>query len=277
MRILVAGDTHHNRDWCATLSKLARRHRCSYVLQVGDFGYWPRWKNKRGKPTGQSFLDSIDEHAERNGVEWVFIDGNHDDHASLSDHHPDDQGFVTVRPHLRYAPRGQRWTWDGVRFGALGGAYTIDAVVDGRLQYTPGVDWFPELEQVSDADVDRLGAGVLDVLVAHDAPAGVALQGWRVAYEKELVANQTRVALRRAIEATRPELVVHGHWHVRHHAELEWVDHEATERSGNLAWVNVDIEGFAADVQGDFRAWGVLDLDTIEFVDVRDGSPPGRD
>lgn len=264
MRILVAGDTHHNRDWCATLSKLARRHACPYVLQLGDFGFWPRWKNKRGKSTGESFLDGIADHAARNGVEWVFIDGNHDDHASLRALVPDNDGFVTVRPHVRYAPRGLRWEWDSITFGALGGALTLDAVVEEPSSYTRGLDWFPDLEQVTAADVDRLGTEELDVLVCHEVPDGVPLRGWRAGHAVEMVGNQSRVELRHAVDATRPRLVLHGHWHLRLHAEITWADRLA------------DVEGFAADIQGDHRAWGVLDLDTLAFIDVRDGSPPFR-
>lgn len=272
MRILVAGDTHHNRGWCATLSKLARRHGCEVVVQLGDFGYWPRWKNKHGKKTGESFLDGIDEQAARHGVEWVFIDGNHDDHASLRELTAGADGFVRVRPHLEYAPRGQRWKWAGVTFGALGGAYTLDAVVEGGAHYTPGVDWFPELEQVSDEDVDRLGSEPLDVLLTHDVPAGVPLKGWRVDYEKELRANQTREGLRRAVENATPKMVMHGHWHVRHHTDLAV---ESSGRDGNSPTI-VAVEGFASDVQGDVRAWGVLDLDDLTFAEVRDGSAPSR-
>ncbi len=33
-----------------------------------------------------------------------------------------------------------------------------------------------------------------------------------------------------------------------------------------LMWRSVQVEGLAADVQGDFQAWGVLELDPLRFV-----------
>jgi hypothetical protein len=35
-------------------------------------------------------------------------------------------GFVEVTDRILWAPRGHRWTWQGVRFLALGGAFSID-------------------------------------------------------------------------------------------------------------------------------------------------------
>ncbi len=40
-RVLLAGDTHGNGRWVGHLCKLARRHGCEVILQLGDFGFWP--------------------------------------------------------------------------------------------------------------------------------------------------------------------------------------------------------------------------------------------
>lgn len=93
------------------------------------------------------------------------IGGNHEnaDEVQLFEANPDEDGFVTLRPHVRWVPRGQRWTWTGVRFGALGGAFSLD----WRTR-TIGTTWWPTREELGDTDVERLGDAPLDVLLTHD-------------------------------------------------------------------------------------------------------------
>lgn len=97
-----------NRAWCETLAKLADRWACDWVLQLGDFGYWPHERNRRGKPTGETFLDGVDRQAERFGIKWGFLDGNHEDHNALEvlvrTAATTDDGFVQVRDRLAYVP-----------------------------------------------------------------------------------------------------------------------------------------------------------------------------
>lgn len=120
-RVLVAGDVHGNRRWMGTLCKLARRHGCEIILQVGDFGYWPHTDD------GRRFLAHVDWHAERNGIECVYwIDGNHENHDALSAVAAGGNGPLQISQRCIYLPRGVRWTWGGVRFGALGGAFSVD-------------------------------------------------------------------------------------------------------------------------------------------------------
>jgi hypothetical protein len=142
-----------------------------------------------------------------------------------------------------------------VRFGAIGGAFSID-----WRDRKPGRSWWPE-EVTTVDDVERLGTAPLDVLVTHEAPAGVPFEGYRLPEEDEVRAEEVRRYIRAATEATQPRMVLHGHWHRRHTYELAW----PTEDHGELAWRSTLVEGLAADVQGDFQAWGVLDLDPLSF------------
>lgn len=69
-----------------------------------------------------------------------------------------------MRPSIRHAPRGHRWTWAGLRFLALG---------DDRAYRVLGVSWWPE-EASEAADVARcLEGGPVDVMICHEAPAGL--------------------------------------------------------------------------------------------------------
>ena len=56
---------------------------------------------------------------------------------------------------------------DGPRF--LGGAFSVD-----WRDRTHGSDWWPN-EMPDDSDVARHGTDRLDILIAHDAPAGLDL------------------------------------------------------------------------------------------------------
>jgi hypothetical protein len=241
-RVLVAGDTHGNAKWCAFLAVAAQHFGCPVVLQLGDFGYWPHVE------AGQRFLDRVELVAERTGTTFVWIDGNHENHHALADlvaAGPADDGFVEVRPRVRYAPRGHRWTWDGRRFGALGGAFSID----WRLR-RPGRSWWAE-EVPTPADVERLGDDPLDVLVLHDAPLRPSDHPKVALPDQDLeVSRAVRRLLARALARTRPELVLHGHWHHRYSAVEE----------------GVRIEGLASDQQGDERAFAVLDVAALELT-----------
>lgn len=97
------------------------------------------------------------------------------------------------------------------------------------------------------------------MLVAHEAPAGVPLEGFRLPAEDQVRTDEVRRFVRAATEATQPKFVLHGHWHRRNSYELAW----PVEHDGELAWRSAQVEGLAADVQGDFQAWGVLDLEPL--------------
>jgi len=263
MRILLAGDTHMNRAWCETLSKLAGRWHCEWVIQLGDFGYWPGERNRRGRATGQTFLDGIDRQAERYGTRWAFLDGNHEDHAELAKltAHAEvsDDGFVRVRDRLAFVPRCHRWSWEGVDFGALGGAYSVDK--DHRVA---GVDWFPDRDEVRPEDLARLGSGPLDVPLCHDVPAGGSLHQGNDPGQPHPVRqragtrNAPTAPVAQAVEATEPKLVVHGHWHRRY-------SHEMPMPMGRTCRV----EGLHGDpwVHGGTSSWLIATLPHLTLAD----------
>jgi len=142
-----------------------------------------------------------------------------------------------------------------VRFGALGGAFSID-----WRDRTPGKSWWPQ-EITTQADVETLGDEALDVLVSHEAPADVPLTGFRLPAEDQVRTDEVRELVRDAVRATQPKLVLHGHWHRRNSCEVAW----PVEENGDLAWRSARVEGLAADVQGDLDAWGVLELEPLAF------------
>lgn len=244
MRILLAGDWHGNRAWAETAFAAAAANGCAQVLQLGDFGLWP------GRV--EAWLDHVDALAGAAGAPLTWIDGNHEDHDALDGWRAvqDADGLVTMREHVTWATRGARWQWDERRFGALGGAVSFD-----RFLRRAGANWWPQ-EVTTQADVDRLGDGRLDVLATHAAPTTRAAPPRRLPYPQDIIedALRQRDLLDQAVARTRPELVVHGHFHTR------WTYRMDTHR----------VEGLAHDKSTAGAALAVLTTDDLHLEDVQD-------
>ena len=246
----MAGDTHGNESWVTLLAELAFIHGATRILQLGDFGLWPGWE-------GERFLAKSSESCRLMGVSLYAIDGNHDWHSRRLRLHEQlgwDQP-LELAPSVFLLPRGFRWTWSGIRFGALGGAFSVD----WRMR-NPGSDWWPE-EEITEEDVARLGGEPLDVLVTHDAPPGVPLAGWDLPPADQEKADLGRRMIGSAMAKTRPRLVLHGHWHHRHTLGLDSIQVTAD----GVHRLTARVEGLADDGAGDGRAWGILELPSLEF------------
>lgn len=235
MRILVAGDWHGNRAWAETCFAVAAAEGADAVLQLGDFGLWPGRED--------AWLDHVDDQARQAGTELVWIDGNHEDHDRLDEWRgkADEHGLVGMRDRVRWASRGARWEWSGVRFGALGGAVSID-----RFLRRPGVNWWAQ-EAPAPSDADRLGSAPLDVLVTHAAPTTPAFSHRRLPLPRRIIedALAARAVIDQAVAQTGPRLVLHGHYHVRLHSVTD----------------GRTVDGLAHDRSTPAEALGVLDLE----------------
>lgn len=240
MRILVAGDTHGNLQHAKYLVERAKFFDCQVIIVVGDFGYWEH------EASGVYFLNWIEDAAKRTGIVWCFIDGNHENHTLLrflymgqlssmgltetlksqanfveSKRGPfrvtvTKDGFYAIRQGLYYIPRGTVWTWEGVRFLGLGGAFSVD--INWRK---PGTSWWPE-EMIEPDEVDALReVGKVDVFLSHDAPAEVdmmsifaqrSMEFWKA----DQRSSRNRALVSKAMEYSKPDVAIHGHFHLRH-------------------------------------------------------------
>ena len=246
-RLLVAGDTHGNSWWLHRLASLAVELGCDGVVQLGDFGFWPDQRTLRAygwATIDNRWLDEIADIYTAKGVWLRVIDGNHDAHPLVRESYPaDPNGVRPLRDGvLDWADRGSVWNWHGRRFGALGGGVSID-----RHLRVDGESWWPT-ETVTDEEVDTLIARAtsgLDVLFTHDAPMrppGLPPLG-DVALRADCAASIGRIA--RAVEATEPRLLLHGHYHRRY--------------TGSYG--SVRVEGLASDIEAPRPgSWAVLDL-----------------
>lgn len=262
--MLFAGDWHGDEDWAATVIGRAVDMGAAWVVQVGDFGFgFFRLGDDPEVPGDWAprcpFARGVSALAAESGVPVVFIDGNHDNPvllARLAERRgaTGPSGFVPVEDHLFWAPRGHRWEWDGVRFGALGGAFSID-----RRLRTTGLDFWTA-EVTSPADVARLGCDPLDVLVCHDGPTIPDGFAPLPSPSQRKVDQASRAQVAAAVERTGPRLVVHGHWHLRYTAERPNARRREGGSGPDRAPAVTRVEGLASNLQHDDRALLALDL-----------------
>lgn len=224
----------------------AEKIEADLVCQLGDFGYWPG----RG-PAARGFLDAV----MASPLPVLFLDGNHEDHVSLRRAVAEVRARTPLSPtssvplggSLVYMPRGARLVWDGVRVGILGGAHSVD-----RRLRTPGVDWFKE-ESIDLDDLALLeSAGPVDVLLTHDVPAAAPVQGIPLEYmPKAWLGELTdalahRILVQQGVDAVRPSVLLHGHFHTSWHHRLE------------RPWGVCDVHGLDRDGTGP-EAFAVLE------------------
>ncbi|WP_419853287.1 metallophosphoesterase family protein [Candidatus Poriferisodalis sp.] len=218
--VLAVGDVHGNTPNLTAAVDLAVDLGVGAIVQVGDFwladAHWTRLS-----PLESEFMWT----AHDSPLPIVVIDGNHEVWPALGRYAATPQAAAAIasrRPlHLGgsiwWVWRGSVWTWGGRAFGALGGAVSPDR----RGSAVHGLRW--EEEATTEEDLARLIANVdaefgdgLDVLFTHDAPAqvrnlGPGMSG--VPWDLRQAADAGRGLLSRAVEATEPALVLHGHWH----------------------------------------------------------------
>jgi hypothetical protein len=144
------------------------------------------------------------------------------------------------------------WEWCSVRFGALGGAVSID-----QEWRTEEISWWAT-EEITDLEVnsliERAGPHGVDVLLTHDAPllpdgiSPLANPEKRVACDRSL--NQVL----RAVDAVDPQVLLHGHYHKRY--------------SG--LYGTTRIEGLASDEQSSRHgeSWLILEVPSLAVVGI---------
>jgi predicted phosphodiesterase len=84
-RLMLAGDWHGDSMWAEIMIGWAKKHHCDAILQLGDWGYWPRWEEETRSQTGTChFTQKMKAYAEKVGVRIYWLDGNHENHEALT-------------------------------------------------------------------------------------------------------------------------------------------------------------------------------------------------
>ena len=203
MKVMVMGDVH---GWWTDMMKLIEIQKPDVVLQVGDFGYFPRHPDYTPQTRGV-----------KSPVPLHWCDGNHEDHDALAALRKSFGGERTaheVAPNVFWQDRGTTTTLpDGRAVLFFGGADSIDK----RLRIE-GESWFPG-EQINDEDMIALPDGNIDIIVSHTCPNRIIIDA--VNYPDALVHDPTRERLDEVFERYRQKHWYFGHWHMPMRGEVD--------------------------------------------------------
>jgi predicted phosphodiesterase len=221
MLICAAGDIHGAMDRLyqdVLTFEASLGIRFDYVLHVGDFGIWPdpsRVDKATRRHDGAGDFPVWLSENRKAPRPTLFIKGNHEDFVWL-----DSRPNVEVLPGLSYLRNG--CTVDirdedagAIRIGAVGGCYgpsDYQRRSDQLQGYTKRHYTFDEVERLASC------RGV-DIVLTHDAPAGVRFERHRrgTGYVSEAAGLDVLVA------RVRPRVCFFGHHHTRVDAEVEGV------------------------------------------------------
>lgn len=245
MIIMFLGDTHGDRGFTREAIRYAAEGGINRIVQVGDFGFWPRVNN------GTKFLHDVGKQSVQSMVPLYFLDGNHEDHDyldALKGRGKEGEPWVHYGKYpVTYIKRGARWEWGGVWFGAFGGAYSIDRRY--RTMHGPAYGWFPQEMPDPDKIADL---GQVDVLLTHEAPI-VPPPMYGQGFKTDETSTQSQRIVYEALVRTKAKLLVHGHWHLNHRYGV----HGAV------------VQGLGMNQQGLYDAAVVFDTDDRRLYTLR--------
>lgn len=227
-KVAVVGDWHGNTRWAVkTINHLARSG-VGHIIHTGDFGYWV------DNIVTNDYLRSVNEECRRHNIELWFIDGNHEDHSRLAEWNVIGGDRVQVDTNLWYLPRGYRWKLGGLTWMALGGAHSVDRA-NRRLNH----DWWEEEFLTPQQVAYAARPGWVDAIISHDVPSGVdvPLEGGSWPYLDLVRSEEHRRLVRVVVEATKPGLFIHGHYHVGYQSQLNGCRVIGLDRDGS-SWGN---------------------------------------
>lgn len=265
MRLVLCGDTHANPNFFDQICYVAVKNEVKTIYQLGDWGAFPT--NKTWFPR---WLKQVDSSLLHHDLECYFHDGNHDDYNWLNSHPDRGDGFLELGPRLFYSPRGHRWTWDGVRFMSMGGAYSIDKDPDPAFNWkgrTEGINWWPEEMITAEQTAKAIDGDPIDILLSHDLPTKANIPNLR-RKDQYPATDINRAYLQEIVDALKPGAVITGHWH---DSFMSYIDYPIQTSEG-LDWHRVLCRTLAHD--GVIRHGSIKDAYVI--VDTED-LPPGAD
>ncbi len=256
MILCASGDIHGSLTrWEIILLAFEKKLgvRFDYVLNVGDVGIWPDPKhidkatrNHGGPGDFQSWYDGGHPFPR----DTVFVKGNHEDFDWL--HARQEAGTLEILPRFHYLPNGERThlgtpSGESVTVGGIGGCYGPSDYSRKTLQ-----GW--ARRHFTQDEVDHLiEQGPLDILLLHDAPAGVEFFWKHKDGSVRRRYTSEAEGLRRALTETRPSLCLFGHHHTRLDASVNGIPCLGLNKSpypGNL--VALEIEGRQCRVLGEW-------------------------
>ncbi len=220
MILCAVGDIHGamNRMYDGILEfECALQVTFDWVLHVGDFGIWPDAK-RIDKATlkhdgAGDFPAWLAEHR-ITPRKTVFIKGNHEDFMWL-----DAQPNIEISPGLFYLKNGKTFELTGshetARIGGIGGCF-------GPSNFerpSKTLQGYSKRHYTRDEIETLCGGEAIDILLTHDAPAGVAFERHRQGPGFVSPA----VGLDKPISMLNPQICFFGHHHTRIDATIAGV------------------------------------------------------
>lgn len=207
-KILIVGDLHRKSQPLIAAFAKAKECGAKTIFQVGDFGIWPGL-------AGWQWLEMVALLSRITGITMIFIDGNHEDFEQIERYPVNQFNWRPMRPGVFHAPRGHVFSHCGIRFGAMGGATSLD-----RQSRIPGASWWPG-EEITSKDLYNLKANVdntaVEVLLTHDTLTYAELpldRQLKFPRPEVLRAENHRKLLDAAAEIAQPKVLIHGHFHL---------------------------------------------------------------
>lgn len=245
----MAGDTHGNIENIGLLVEYAIANDCQKILVTGDFGIFPHveW--------GKKFLDDMTRIYQKSHIPIHFVKGNHDNHEYLDALQGDSLDIKQVVEGVYFHPTLCTWMWGDYKFGAVGGAYSVD-----RAWRVVGRDWWPN-EQIRASEVNRAEImGKVDVLVSHDCPWTGTVDDY-CDFKMDGESQMNRYKLQKIVEVIQPKLCFHGHFHTRYEGYANYTVDETV--------VEFPCKGLAADIN--------LFANQVYVFDCNNGLKPKKD
>lgn len=239
----VAGDWHGNDRWAISALEVFAAAGVSTILHLGDFGVWPG-------ESGERYLGALRRALEKYDQTIYVTLGNHEDYTQVGALPVGEDGLQWIRHNIALFPRPFRFELGLHSVLSLGGAPSVD-----REFRKPYRSWWPEEMITEEMVQEAIAGGHADIMLAHDAPNGGTRAveqilssggGWSKA--SLAYASVGRNMIDRVVYEIKPDMYLHGHYHVKDSGYLRYED---------AAWG--EIHSLAPDeVQGNI---GVLHLD----------------
>lgn len=260
MKVMIVGDTHGNIGPLTHKMHIAADLGIKHLFQVGDFGLWPGMD-------GIVFLDEINRVANNTKTNVWAIPGNHEDHdqwnwfmrkpSNVKMH-----GFAAVRSRIWLSPKVNFFKFEDKRFGVAGGAVSID-----KMYRREGVSWWSNevLSEKEQASIMSYDGPKLDYLLTHDASDHT---DWGFRLVPDPASAEHRRVIDRVINHLEPKLHFHGHMHCKYDW-LNTVSHGLRNSAfgyDEAQWNGASTHTYGLDCDGEVDSWGILDLDTDNFV-----------
>ena len=220
-RVAIAGDWHNDTTWIMNVFSRIRTVAPDVrtILQLGDLEIG---NDKYAKAR----LNFIDERCRGTGIERVLVTpGNHDNWDRLEEHAAFARGWpVPLSEHVWALPPGFRFILGGRSFLSFGGAASVqNLLTEGKNYWTGEIRPHEEFARAA-------AGGQADVMLTHEAvDAGLprvqdrihGRSSGRWVPERRDASARSRKYTTDLWNSVRPEVLFHGHIHVRDEVRLE--------------------------------------------------------